>query len=173
MKYFIYGCFAILLIIIILAIIYFLLLIRLKGINKRIYRYKEENEIKDNNVLIVYQKSLHETTYKIASLVKDTILNKGYGYSLHTLSKKIDTFQDYKYVILVMPVYFGEINEMFINIVKNYKIKNLVIIYNGLNKESNNEDKIVKNNSINKYKKIKVHTEDINDVVSFIDKEVL
>ena len=39
--------------------------------------------------------------------------------------------------------------------------------------KANNEDKNVKAASLNKYSKIKLNTTNINEIVTFIDKEVL
>ena len=53
----------------------------------------------------------------------------------------------------------------------NCKIDNLIMVYNGLNKESNKEDEFVERH-IKKYSKIKLYSEDIERVKEFIDGEV-
>lgn len=156
-----------------LTLVYILLLLKIRKINLKIYKYKHESVEKENNVLIIYQPSRHKTIYKIVELIKKEIVDKNYGYHIHTLNKSLENYSQYKYVILVAPVYFGDINENFHNILSNAKIKNLMIIYNGLNANSDNEDSKVNQISISKYKKIKVHTMDIELVNEFINKEML
>lgn len=156
-----------------LTLIYILLLSKLRKINAKIYRYKQEKNFSKDNVLIVYQPSRHKTTNKIVDLIKEIISKKGYGYNIHTLTEELESYNEYKYVIFVAPVYFGEINQNFMRILSKVKIKNLLIVYNGLNSNSENEDVKAKQISLSKYKKIKVHTTDIDLVNEFINKEVL
>jgi predicted Holliday junction resolvase-like endonuclease len=168
-----YIIIAVVILIAILSIIYFFLIGKLRKMNTKIFKYKEEVELKTNNVLIVYQPSRHKTTIKIKDLVKEELLKKGYGIKAHTLNKKNETYSEYKYVIFIAPVYFGEINKEFINKVRNNKINNLIIIYNGLNNESNNEDKLVSKEIKSKYHKTKLHTSDIELVKEFLNREGL
>jgi len=169
-KYIIIG---VLILLIALCLLYFALVFKLKGVNKRIFKYEEEEIIKDKNVLIIYQPSRRKTTTKIKELVKEEILSKGYGIKVHTLTRIDEDYSKYKSVVFITPVYFGEVNVEIINKIRNNKMPNLIIIYNGLNKESENEDKLIKGNSASKYKKIKLYTNDIERVKEFIKKEVL
>ena len=98
---------------------------------------------------------------------------KGYGYTSEVLSKKNYDYLPYKYVIFIAPVYFGQIHNEFIKKISTTKIKNLLIVYNGLNKESNNEDVQIKKLSINKYRKIKVYSDDNEAIREFIKREVI
>lgn len=155
-----------------LCIVYFLLLIRIKNINKRIYKKEEELDLKDrSNVLIIYQPSKHKTTAKIKDIIKNYIINKEYGYKITTLTNNEEDYSKYVKVIFIMPVYFGEVHLEFLNKLNKNKIKNLSIIYNGLNQNSDNEDNLVKKYCISRYSKIKLHTKDIEDVISFLNKE--
>ena len=156
-----------------LTIVYILLLLKIRKINLKVYRYKKEIVNKENNVLVIYQPSRHKTTFKIVELVKKVLIDKNYGYNIHTLNENLENYSQYKYVVFVAPVYFGEINKNFINNLSTSEIKNLLIIYNGLNKDGENEDLKVKEISLSKYKKIKVHTTDIELVEDFINKEML
>ena len=72
--------FIILAFIILLLIVYFFLLFKLKNINNKIFRYKEEKNIKDQNVLVVYQPSRHKTTSKIANLICEKVKLKEGGF---------------------------------------------------------------------------------------------
>lgn len=156
-----------------LLIVYFFLVFKLRNINNKFFRYKEENDLKNDNVLVVYQPSKHKTTLKIANLICSVINEKGYGYVKHTLSRDDDKYKEYKYVIFVLPVYFGEVHNEIINKIGKHKFNKLIIVYNGLNKDSNNEDKNVKSHSLSKYSKIKLNTENIDDIKTFIEREVL
>ena len=158
-------------IILLLIVIYFILLWKLKEMNNKIYRYQEEVDLLENNVLIVYQPSRHKTTSKIKDLIKAEVSNKGYGNKCHTLTKEGEDYSKYRYVVFVLPVYFGQVNQEAIRVLANHKIKNLLIVYNGLS-ESNNEDLMIKK-VVNKYSWIKVHTKDIDLVKEFINKEVI
>lgn len=160
--------------IVVLGIVYLLLLSKLKNINKKLYRYEEETFLNnEKNVLIIYQPSRHKTTTKIKEIIKDEIIKKGYGAKIQTLSPNNEKYSEYKYTIFITPVYFGEVNEEIINKVSNNKIKNLIIVYNGLNAESSNEDMLLSKKCLSKYSKIKLHTSDIENVREFINKEVL
>lgn len=159
--------------VVVLALLYLFLMFKLKNINNKIYRYKETKNLKDKNILIIYQPSRHKTISKIVNLIENKVSEKGYGTKIHTLTRNDENYDLYKYVIFVVPVYFAEVNNELINKVKNHKFNKLIVIYNGLNKDSNNEDKSVKKNSINKYSKIKLNTQNIENVNDFIDKEVL
>jgi hypothetical protein len=172
MKFLLYVGIIVLVLIVLLAIVYFALLFKLKNINSKVYKYNEEENLKDNNVLIIYQPSRHKTIQKIVDKIKKNIVEMNFGYRIHTLSKQYDDYNEYKFVIFVVPVYFGEIHEEFINKISRVKIKNLLIVYNGLNNNSSNEDRLVNEKSLSKYKKIKLHTTDIDNVNDFIKKEV-
>lgn len=161
----------ILVFIILLIVIYFVLVYKLRKINLKIYKYKEEIDLKEKNILLIYQPSRHGTTLKIVNKIKENITSKGYGYQIETLAAKKHNYDSFRYVILIMPVYFGQVNLEFVNIVRNNKIKNLLVVYNGMN-ETNNEDNFVKKYSLSKYKKIKTHTNDIELLDHFISKEV-
>ena len=78
----------------------------------------------------------------------------------------------YKRVLFVATVYFGAIHNEFLKKIMEVKFKNLTIVYNGLNKESSKEDEFVKK-YLNKYNKIKLHTDDIDSVKEFIQKEIV
>ena len=173
MKLLIYIIIGAIGVILVLGVVYFILLFKLRNINNKIYKLKKEELIKENNVLIVYQPSIHSTINNLVELIKEEVINKGYGFVKHTLSKQAEDYSKYKYVIFVAPVYFGQVHNEFINKLSNQKIKNLLIVYNGLNKESDRENKELTKGSVNKYKHIKLHTEDINDVKEFIKREVL
>lgn len=168
-KYIIIG---IIVLLALLAAVYFFLIFKLKNLKDKIYKYKEEKIIKEKNVLIIYQPSRHGTINKIKNLVKDEVIKKGYGVNVHTLCKEEDEYNDYQYTVFIVPVYFAEVNVELVNKVKSRKIKNLIIIYNGLNMESSKEDELVKKNSLSKYSKLKLHTNDIENVLEFINKEV-
>lgn len=172
MNFLWYIIFAILGLIILLALIYFILLYKLKNLNIKLSRYRVEKDLKENNVMIVYQPSRRGTIEKIVEQIKSCLNEKNYGYVVSTLSEKEEDFNNYKYTIFVAPVYFGEIHKRFIEIINRKKIKNLIFVYNGLNVDSNNEDKIVKDHSLSTYKKIKLHTNDIEMIKEFIFKEV-
>ena len=172
MKFLIYIIIGVIGLLLLLGLIYFILLYKLKNLNTKISRRRKEEHLKENNVLIVYQPSIHKTTIKIASLIKEEILNKGYGYTYLTLNDSNEEYSKYKYVFFVAPVYFGQIHNEFINKVSKNKIKNLLIVYNGLNFESNKEDEDLKKVSISNYKMIKLHTNDIDTLKDFINKEV-
>lgn len=170
MKYLIYIVLGIFALIFLLYVIYFFLLSKLKKINKKIYKYKFQEVTREKNILIIYQPSRHKTTSKICELLKEIIDNKGYGYRIETLSKEKTDYNKYLNVIFISPVYFGHIHDEFLSELKNKKIANLTIIYNGLNAESDNEDKEVKNISKSNYNKIKLHTNDIDQVKNFIER---
>ena len=172
MSFLWYVIFAVLGLALILSLVYFLLLQKLRRLNIKLYKRKVETNLKNENVLIVYQPSRRGTINKIVDNIKESLQQKQYGYVTSTLSNINEDYNNYKYTIFVMPVYFGEVHARYINIVNTTKIKNLLIVYNGLNLESNNEDKNVKNSSLSIYKKIKLHTTDIELVKEFINKEV-
>ena len=156
----------------IIVLLYVLLIKKFNRLNRKIYKFKEEKNLKEENMLIIYQPSKHKTTLKIVENIKGVLDNKNYGYVIHTLTDKLENYNNYKKVIFVAPVYFGEIHLEFYKKIVMHKFNNLIIVYNGLNKESNKEDSITEKYSKNKYAKIKLHTEDIELVKEFINKEV-
>ena len=159
-------------ILLVLIVLYVFLINRLRRMQTKIFSYKEEVELKEKNVLIIYQPSKHKTIQKIVELVKEEVAKKNYGYKVHTLSKKKEEYKDYKYVIIVAPVYLGDIHREWLNVITDKNINKLVVIYNGLNDKSNAEDEIV-SKTVKKYAKIKLHTTDIENVRPFLEKEVL
>ena len=172
MKFILWMCAILLAIIVILYLLYIILAKKLLNINNKIYSYYEENNLKERNVLIVYQPSKHKTTKNIVKIIKEELDKENFGYKVHTLASSNDSYADYKKVIFVIPVYFKSVNNHFLELIKNKKIPNMLIIYNGLNKEDNSEDELVKKVSISKYNKIKLHTTDLDDVREFISREV-
>ncbi len=174
MKYIMLILGIILVLVILLTIVYFVLIFKMGKINLKLYKKKEEIDLKDkHNVLIVYQPSRRKTTFKIKELIKNYLVKKGYGYKITTLNKDDEDYKKYEYTIFVMPVYFGEVNREFFVKLHTSKIKNLIVIYNGLNENSNNEDALVKKASVSKYSKIKLHTKDVDRVIEFLTKEGL
>jgi len=87
------------------------------------------------------------------------------------LDGKKENYDKYKRVIFVAPVYFGAIHNEFLRKVMGHQFKNLVVIYNGLNEESNKENEFVKK-YVNKYSSIKLHTKDIETVKDFMKREI-
>ncbi len=155
----------------IMVALYISMIMRIRGFSRKVYKYKEEKNLLNKNVLIIYQPSKHQTTYKIVENIKEVLNAKGYGYFIHTLTEDVENYGEYEKVIFVAPVYFGEIHLEFLKKVMNCKIDNLIMVYNGLNKESNKEDEFVERH-IKKYSKIKLYSEDIERVKEFIDGEV-
>ena len=113
-----------------------------------------------------YAESYQNKEYSIEEIAKTK-----YGYVIHTLDDKIENYDKYKRVIFVAPVYFGNIHNEFLKKVYQCRITNLIMVYNGLNKESNKEDEFVKKN-INRYKKIKLTTDNIELIKEFMVKEI-
>lgn len=156
---------------VVMILLYAAIILKVRATNRKVYRYREEKNLKEENVLIIYQPSKHKTTNKIVDNIKQTLEDTRYGYFIHTLNEVVEDYSSYKKVIFVAPVYFGEIHLEFLRKILHCKINNLIMIYNGLNKESNKEDEFVKKN-IRRYSKIKLYTEDIERVKEFIKKEV-
>ena len=171
-KIIIICLFIIIVLVVVLVSLYAIMIIKLRRMNRKIVKYNEERNLKENNVLIVYQPSKHGTIEKIVECIKETLTLKGIGYLSHTLTKEMEDYSKYKKVIFVAPVYFGEIHFEFLKKIVTYNDNNLIIIYNGLNKESHKEDEMIKK-YFKKYKKIKLYTEDIERVKPFINREVL
>ena len=81
MKELIWGiCIGLFCLLAILIILYVILIRRFRNINVKLYKYKKEELIKDKNVLIIYQPSRHQTTYKIVERLKNLINNSSFGY---------------------------------------------------------------------------------------------
>ena len=171
-TYIFIACGIILALLLIMITLYILLIKRVRDSNTKIYKFKTEENIKEENILIIYQPSRHKTTEKIVELIKEEINNTEYGYVIHTLDEKKENYDKYKRVLFVAPVYFGAIHNEFLKKIMEVKFKNLTIVYNGLNKESSKEDEFVKK-YLNKYNKIKLHTDDIDSVKEFIQKEIV
>jgi len=155
----------------IMAVLHILLIKKVRDSNTKIFKYKQEEKIKEENVLIIYQPSRHKTITKIIDLIKEELNNTEYGYLIHTLDGKKENYDKYKRVIFVAPVYFGAIHNEFLRKVMGHQFKNLVVIYNGLNEESNKENEFVKK-YVNKYSSIKLHTKDIETVKDFMKREI-
>ena len=155
---------------IILIVLYIILIRRVRNINVKLFKYKKEEQLKQNNVLIIYQPSRHKTTYKIVEKIKEVLSENEYGYLIHTLDNKLEDYSKYKKVVFVAPVYFGEVHIEFIKKVMTHKFNNLSIVYNGLNEDSNKEDEYIKK-YVSRYSKIKLHTKDIEKVKNFVKKE--
>lgn len=161
----------ILTLLVVMSVLYVFAILKVRNTNSKIYKYKKEELLKEKNVLVIYQPSTHHTTQKIVEIIKNVLNDTDYGYLIHTLDKNPEDYKSYEKVILVVPVYFSSIHKEFLNILKSSRIDNLIIIYNGLNKENNDEDKEVKN-YVKKYSKIKTHTEDIELLDEFIKREM-
>ena len=102
-----------------------------------------------------YKELLAESEIKYMLSLENLINNSSFGYVIHTLDDKMEDYNKYEKVIFVVPVYFGEIHAEFAKKVISHKFNNLVVIYNGLNKESNKEDEFIKK-YVGKYKKINI-----------------
>lgn len=170
MKFLLYIVVGISALILVLYLIYFCLLIKLKKINKKIYKSKVEEVIRKTNILIIYQPSRHKTTFKISELIKKVAYDKGYGYKIQTLSKENTHYDKYEKVVFIAPVYFGSIHDEFLVKLSEDKIKNLIIVYNGINLDDVSEDNEVGKIIKNRYNKIKLHTNDIEKVNQFLER---
>ena len=135
-KYILIVCGVVSALLALMTILYIALIGRVRNVNTKIYKYKEEKDLKEENVLIIYQPSKHNTIQNIVVYIREEIAKTKYGYVIHTLDDKIENYDKYKRVIFVVPVYFGNIHNEFLKKVYQCRITNLIMVYNGLNKES-------------------------------------
>lgn len=155
-----------------LVAVYFFFLFKIKNLNNKIYKYKEQSDLKEKNVLIIYQPTRRKTTSKIVERIKTQILDKNYGYKIVTLNPIFAEIDQYKYVIFVLPVYFSNVNKHAKSLLEKCKKNKVIIVYNGLNREKCPEDETLRKQIKLKYESIKLHGDDLENVDDFIKREV-